>query len=274
MRIAGPLVYVVTGATDGIGRLTAQKLGSDGHTVVVHGRSRAKVDEVCREVDAAGGSGAGVVADLSRLDDVRALGKEIKERFPVIDGLLNNAGTFAGDYSGERKVTADGNEYSLAVNVLAPFLLTALLLDNVRAAPAARLLVTSSMSMGCPDALGDLQCEHRWSDHRAYSLSKLCCAMVALELHARYGDPPRLCVNTMDPGTVNTKMLLAGWGRCGIPVHQATRSYDMLTKPEWGTKSGECAAASPDRECADAALRRKLWDDLTALTGAEYPPAK
>ena len=96
-------------------------------------------------------------------------------------------------------------------------------------------------------------------------------AMVAFELHARYGDPPRLCVNTMDPGTVNTKMLLAGWGRCGIPVHQATRSYDMLTKPEWGTKSGECAAASPDRECADAALRRRLWDDLTALTGAEYP---
>ena len=69
--------------------------------------------------------------------------------------------------------------------------------------------------MGCPDALSDLQCERRWSDHRAYSLSKLCCAMVAFELHARYGDPPRLCVNTMDPGTVNTKMLLAGWGRCG-----------------------------------------------------------
>ena len=164
MRIAGPLVYVVTGATDGIGRLTAQKLGSDGHTVVVHGRSRAKVDEVCREVDAAGGSGAGVVADLSRLDDVRALGKEIKERFPVIDGLLNNAGTFAGDYSGERKVTADGNEYSLAVNVLAPFLLTALLLDNVRAAPAARLLVTHRSMPLVEVPLKDVLC--RWDARR------------------------------------------------------------------------------------------------------------
>ena len=52
--------------------------------------------------------------------------------------------------------------------------------------------------------------------------------MIAMELHERYGDPPSLCIHTMDPGTVNTKMLIAGWGRCGIPVAQATRSYHML----------------------------------------------
>lgn len=154
---------------------------------------------------------------------------------------------------------------------MAPFLLTSLLLDHVRRSDRGRILVTSSMSMGAGDALDDLQCEARWSDHRAYSLSKLCCAMIAMELHARYGDPPKLCINTMDPGTVNTKMLLEGWGRCGIRVEEATRSYELLTAPEWGEKSGECAATSLDRECRDPTLRRALWDDLTKLTGATYP---
>ena len=265
--------YLITGATDGIGKFTAQKLGRDGHRVLVHGRSKSKVDAVVKDIGESGGVGHGFVADLSVLAEVRRLGAEVAGEFPVIDGLLNNAGTFDGDYTGGRVVTADGNEYSLAVNVLAPFLLTSLLLDRVRASPAGRILVTSSMSMGCGDALDDLQCERRWSGHRAYSLSKLCCAMIAMELHARYGDAPRLCVNTMDPGTVNTKMLLSGWGRCGIEVHEATRSYHMLVDADWGTKSGDCAATSVDRECTDRSLRAKLWDDLVALTGAAYPEA-
>ena len=263
-------VYVVTGATDGIGRLTAQKLGADGLHVAVHGRTQSKVDAVVAEVEQNGGSARGFVADLSSMADVRRLGAEIAEAYDSIDGLLNNAGTFSGDYTGKRVVTEEGNEYSLAVNVLAPFLLTSLLLDRVRASGAGRILVTSSMSAGAADALNDLQCE-RWSEHRAYSLSKLCCAMIAMELHERYGDPPKLCVHTMDPGTVNTKMLLAGWGRCGIPVAQATRSYHMLVDESYGRSSGECAGTGLNREAKDPVARRKLWEDLTELTGASYP---
>lgn len=265
-------VYVVTGATDGIGRLTAQKLGADGVHVAVHGRTQSKVDAVVAEVEQNGGSARGFVADLSSMSDVRRLGAEILGAYDSIDGLLNNAGTFSGDYTGERVVTSEGNEYSLAVNVLAPFLLTSLLLDRVRASGSGRILVTSSMSAGAADALSDLQCE-RWSEHRAYSLSKLCCAMIALELHERYGAPPTLCVHTMDPGTVNTKMLIAGWGRCGIPVTQATRSYHMLVDGGYGETSGECAGTGLNREAKDPAARQKLWEDLTELTGASYPAA-
>ena len=263
-------IYVVTGATDGIGRLTAQKLGQDHHHVAVHGRTQSKVDAVVAEVEQGGGTARGFVADLSSMKDVRRLGNEIAEAYDAIDGLLNNAGTFSGDYTGKRVVTDEGNEYSLAVNVLAPFLLTSLLLDRVRASGAGRILVTSSMSAGAADALNDLQCE-RWSEHRAYSLSKLCCAMIAMELNARYGDPPSLCIHTMDPGTVNTKMLIAGWGRCGIPVAQATRSYHMLVDESYGRSSGECAGTGLNREAKDPAARRKLWGDLTELTGASYP---
>ena len=134
-------VYVVTGATDGIGRLTAQKLGQDHLHVAVHGRTQSKVDAVVAEVEQGGGTARGFVADLSSMQDVRRLGNEIAEAYDRIDGLLNNAGTFSGDYTGKRVVTEEGNEYSLAVNVLAPFLLTSLLLDRVRASGC--LLYTS-----------------------------------------------------------------------------------------------------------------------------------
>ena len=95
--------------------------------------------------------------------------------------------------------------------------------------------------------------------------------MIAMELHERYGDPPSLCIHTMDPGTVNTKMLIAGWGRCGIPVAQATRSYHMLVDESYGRSSGECAGTGLNREAKDPTARKKLWDDLTELTGASYP---
>lgn len=263
--------FLITGSTDGIGKFTAQRCASAGHHVIIHGRQEAKVAALVTEIQENGGSADGYVADLSSIDQVRSLGEKVRAAYPVLDGLLNNAGTFDGDYSGKRQTTVDGNEYSLAVNVLAPFLLTSILLDNVRASKAGRILVTSSISMGSADALYDLQCDRRWSAHRAYSLSKLCDAMIAIELDHRYGDPPRLCINTMDPGTVNTKMLQAGWGLCGIPVSRATRSFEMLTSSDWGQKSGEVAGAWADPEVKDPKARAKLWDELTSLTGARYP---
>lgn len=210
-------VFFVTGATDGIGEFTVELLARQGCTVLLHGRNPTKVERAVRKLSKSNPNIHGFVADLSLLSEVQRLGEEVRDQFPVIHGLLNNAGTFAGNYSGRRVVTAEGNEYSLAVNVLAPFLLTSLLLDAVAASGAGRVLITSSCSAGSNDALGDLQCDRGWSDHRAYELSKLCDAMIAMELHARYGDPPRLTFHTMDPGTVDTKMLRAGWGSWGAP---------------------------------------------------------
>ena len=107
--------------------------------------------------------------------------------------------------------------------------------------------------------------------HRAYSLSKLADAMLVFELHDRYGDAPRLVFNTMDPGTVNTKMLAAGWGMCGIPVSQATTSFKMLTDDRWGTVSGEANGCGIAPQMRDPAARRALWERCVELTGAVYP---
>jgi NAD(P)-dependent dehydrogenase (short-subunit alcohol dehydrogenase family) len=261
-------IFFVTGATDGIGEFTSEQLARQGCTVIVHGRDPAKVDRVVQALKQHTPNIHGFVADLSSLNEVRRLGAEVSAQFPVIHGLLNNAGTFAGNYTGRRQVTVDGNEYSLAVNVLAPFVLTSLLFENVRASGAGRILITSSISAGSNDALSDLQCERRWSDHRAYELSKLCDAMIISELNARYADPPRLCFHTMDPGTVNTKMLKAGWGPCGIPVRSATTSFKMLTEDRYQESSG-----SGQNYCRgeDAASRARLWQQLEQLSGARYP---
>lgn len=260
-------VFLITGATDGIGEFTAELLAKEKCTVLVHGRNPDKVSRVVNSLTRFSPNIHGFVADLCLMTEVRRLASEVSDRFPVIHGLLNNAGTFAGDYTRTRKVTAEGNEYSLAVNVLAPFLLTSLLFDNVKASGCGRVIITSSISAGSNDALRDLQCERKWSDHRAYELSKLCDAMMAMELHNRYGNPPRLCFHTMDPGTVDTKMLRAGWGR-GPSVRTATTSFEMLVQDEFQITSG-----SGNSYCCGEGeqSRKRLWQELEKLTGAVYP---
>ena len=260
-------VFFVTGSTDGIGKFTAFRLAKAGHSVIIHGRDPAKTRRVAKEIGAADS----FVADLSLMCEVRRLGEQVSAKYPRIDGLLNNAGTFDGNYTGSRIETEEGNEYSLAVNVLAPFLLTSLLLENVRSSGAGRILITSSISKGAADALDDLQCASCWSAHRAYALSKLADAMLVFELHRRYGDAPRLVFNTMDPGTVNTKMLEAGWGMCGIPVNQATTSFKMLTEDRWGMVSGEAKGCGIAPQMRDGQKRTALWNKCIELTGAEYP---
>ena len=215
----------------------------------------------------------GYVADLSVMEDVRKLGAAVASDWPALDGLLNNAGSFDGDYSGKKVVTAEGNEYTLAVNVLAPFLLTALLLPCVRASGAGRVVISSSVSMGAADALNDLQLEQGYTGHKAYALSKLCDAMLSQELHARYGDPPRLTFNTMDPTEqigmgADTKMLRAGWGNWGTPPERATISSEMMASDRWAARSGE--GMSNRREISNPEMRKALWDECVRLTGAKY----
>jgi hypothetical protein len=171
--------FLVTGATEGLGLAAAKQLVKAGHTVLVHGRNAPKVDGVVRSLEASGGRAVGYVADLSSMAQVRQLGSEVAEAWPSLDGLLNNAGSFDGDYTGKRVVTDEGNEYTLAVNVLAPFLLTSLLLPSLRASGSGRVVISSSVSMGEAGSLDDLQLESGYSGHRAYSLSKLCDAMLS-----------------------------------------------------------------------------------------------
>jgi len=137
--------YVVTGSTSGLGRFTAQQLASRGAHVVVNGRGHDKTKQVADEIMGATGSTtvSVVAADMGELDQVRAMADDLTSRFDRIDGLLHNAGAL----SNERRENSTGIEATIASQVVGPFLLTSLLLDQLKAAAPGRVITMSSGGM-------------------------------------------------------------------------------------------------------------------------------
>lgn len=280
--------FLVTGATDGIGRFTAELLAKEGCTVLLHGREQRKLVHLMRVFgrDFRRTPLDGFEADLSLMNEVREFASLVSSRYPVIHGILHNAATMDGDLKGKKKVTKEDNEHTIAVNALAPFLLTSMLMENLRASGAGRVVFSSSPNMGKGAFLDDLCCERDWSGNHAYSLSKLCNSMVAAEMHERFGDAPRLCFHAIDPGLVDTKLMRQGavWGRgkrwnrgkrqtmVGLLPHvrTATASFEALTQNRFQEASGFQVKDSP-AEVNDAEKRAQLWEDLEDLTGATWP---
>jgi len=169
---------VITGASDGVGAAAATRLSRSGENVVIVGRSEEKTAAVAARLGA-----DHFVADFADLSQVRALAKQLLERYPRIDVLANNAGGFMG----RREVTADGHEKTFQVNHLAPFLLTTLLLDRL-VESGATVLNTSSVGnklFGRVD-IDDLDAEHGYRASRAYGDAKLENILFTRELHRRY----------------------------------------------------------------------------------------
>jgi retinol dehydrogenase 14 len=200
MPMAGRTV-LVTGGTSGIGRATALGLAGMGADVAVTGRDRGRTEDTAREIRAAGGGHVDAfVADLSSQSEVRRLASEVLAALPRIDVLVNNV----GGYWNTRHVTADGLERTFALNHLAPFLLTSLLLDRLRESAPARVVTVSSNahSDGVVD-FDDLQGERDYSGARAYGQSKLANLLFTYEL-ARRLQATSVTANAVHPGLVST----------------------------------------------------------------------
>mmetsp|Transcript_79885 Transcript_79885/g.258805 ORF Transcript_79885/g.258805 Transcript_79885/m.258805 type:complete len:263 (-) Transcript_79885:113-901(-) len=229
----------------------------------------------------------GFVADLSLMSEVRELASVITERHPCIHGVLLNAASIDGGNTGRKVLTRDENELTLAVNTLSPFLLTSLLMDNLRASGAGRVILSSAKRLAVPHSLDDLQCEHHWSGSHAYVRSKLIATMAMAELHERYGDAPKLCFHAVDPGFADTNLMRQGgaWGtkrrrdrlrKQKLPAgllplpRTATASWEALTENAFQEASGRTVEGAPP-EVHDAAERAELWERLVELTGAEWP---
>lgn len=116
---------LITGSTDGIGKITAKNLAKQGHTIIVHGRDRKKAETVCEEIKSATGNLKidFVIADLFLLSDVKQMAENIKQKYERLDVLINNAGAIFGK---ERETTKEGFEKTMALNLFSPFLLTRL----------------------------------------------------------------------------------------------------------------------------------------------------
>jgi len=274
---------VVTGANSGIGKAAATALAGLGATVVLVCRDRGRGEAAASEVAAAatGAKPRLELADLRELDQVRDLAGRLG-RLDAIDVLVNNAGLVVG----ERQLTPDGFEHTIAVNHLAPFLLTNLLLPALTAsAPARVVTVASTAHRGAMLDLDDLMLERRYLPMLAYSNSKLANILFTREL-ARRLDGTGVTANCLHPGTVRTGFGSTGatWLRLGLAV-----SRPFLRSPRSGARTVVYLAASPDvagqtggyyvggklrtpsAAARDDARAARLWElsaDLTGLPAA------
>jgi NAD(P)-dependent dehydrogenase (short-subunit alcohol dehydrogenase family) len=235
-------VAVVTGATGGIGKATAAGLAALGARVGIVGRSPDRLAATAAELGGRAGSGAIDVfeADLSSQEQVRRLAAELEERYPRIDALVNNVGGFWA----HRHVTVDGLELTFALNHLAPFLLTGLLLDRMRAHGDARIVAVASSaeSLGRID-FDDLQGTQRYSGQRAYNQAKLADLLFTFEL-ARRLRGTTVTANAVHPGVTRTAFGAEDQARLYASMGGLARPF--MRSPERGADTVVWAASSPE----------------------------
>ena len=271
---------LVTGGTGGIGKATAAGLAALGARIAITGRDRRRADEAAAEIRAAGGPSVDVfVADMSSQVEVRRLASEVLDALPRLDVLVNNVGGFWNT----RRVTADGLEHTFALNHLAPFLLTNLLLDRLKANAPARVVTVSSgaQAMGRID-FADLQGERAYSGQRAYNQSKLANVLFTYEL-ARRLDDSGVTANVLHPGVVQTAFGAEDPGRIQrllvplvrpfmkTPEQGAATSIHLASAPELEHVTGQYFANSKPKRSSgrsyDEAVAARLWDVSCELTG-------
>ena len=271
---------LVTGATGGIGLAAASRLAAQGARVGITGRDRTRAEEAAAGIARASGSKVDVfVADMSSQAEVRRLAGEVLATYPRLDVLLNNVGGFWA----HRHLTADGLEHTFALNHLAPFLLTNLLLDRLTASAPARVVTVSSgaQAMGRID-FDDLMGERSWSGQRAYSQSKLANVMFTYEL-ARRTTVTGVTATTLHPGVTRTGFGAEDPTRLMAPVIAVLRPF--MRSPERGADTAVYLASSPDVEgltgryfadrkvktsnkvSYDAAAAARLWTVSAQLVG-------
>jgi NAD(P)-dependent dehydrogenase (short-subunit alcohol dehydrogenase family) len=197
---------LVTGATDGVGRLVAAQLAAGGWRVLVHGRNRERGEGLVREIERRGGSAAFLAADLASLDQVRGLAAAVVDAADRLDLLINNAGIGTVGGAPGRQTSADGHELRFAVNYLAGFLLTRLLLPLVKASTPSRIVNVSSAGQQAID-FSDVMLTRHYSGVAAYCQSKLAQILFTIDL-ARELAGLGVTVNALHPSTyMNTTMV-------------------------------------------------------------------
>lgn len=264
---------LVTGATDGVGRVVAVRLGAAGFRVLVHGRDHTRGAAVVREIEQAGGRAGFLHADLASLDEVRGLAKAVATTTDRLHLLVNNAGIgTAGDTPG-RQVSADGHELRFAVNYLSGFLLTHLLLPLLKASTPARIVNVSSAGQQAID-FSDVMLTRHYSGVTAYCQSKLAQILFTVDL-ARELDGSGVIANALHPSTyMNTTMVRQSGATPMSRVEDGAEAIlNLAVGPAVEGRSGlyfnvlrEARANSQAYDADARAKLRKLSLELAGLT--------
>jgi len=268
-------VALVTGSTDGVGRVVARKLADDGAMVLVHGRNRDRGERLVSEIEAGGGKARFVAADLSSMAEVRRFADVVLESASRLDVLINNAGIGPGHSSKVRQLSADGYELEFAVNYLAGFLLTSLLLPRLLASAPARVVNVTSAGQH-PIDFDDVMMAAGYSGGRAYTQSKLAQVMFTFDLASEL-DPARVTANCLHPATyMDTTMVR----QIGIAPRNTTETgavaiMRLAAAPDLEGVTGKyfdgLRESHADAQAYDLDARRRLRQlslDLTGLADA------
>jgi len=264
---------LITGATDGVGRVVARALAQQGWRVLVHGRDRPRGEALAREIEQAGGSAAFLAADLASLAEVRRLADEVKKRTGRLDLLINNAGIGSVGSAPGRQTSADGHELRFAVNYLAGFLLTHLLLPLLKASAPARIVNVASAGQQAID-FSDVMLARGYSGGGAYRQSKLAQILFTIDL-AQELEGSGVIANALHPSTYMNTTMVRQSGTTPISTVEdgAAAILQLAVSPVLDGKSGlyfnVLREARADSQAYDAEARRRLRALSLKLVGLE-----
>jgi NAD(P)-dependent dehydrogenase (short-subunit alcohol dehydrogenase family) len=254
---------LITGATDGLGRALALELAAGGAHVLIHGRDEERGRRTVEET-----GGEWLRADLSSLAEVRGLAEQVRERHDRLDALVNNAGIGT---AGGRDESAEGYELHFAVNYLAGFLLTGLLIDLLERSAPARIVNVSSAGQA-PIDFDDVMLEHHYDGVQAYCQSKLAQVMFTFDLADELRDRG-VTATCLHPATyMPTKMVRAAGVEPISSLEQGVEAtLRLVAGPELDGVTGEyfngSSPAEPHPQAGDQEARRQLRELSARLTG-------
>jgi NAD(P)-dependent dehydrogenase (short-subunit alcohol dehydrogenase family) len=268
---------LITGSTDGLGKGTARTLAGEGASVLLHGRDRAKLDRTAKEIAQETGNKKIEVylADLSSLAEVRSLAADVQSGHDHLDLLINNAGIGFGAPGAQRALSRDAYELRFAVNYLAPFLLTNLLVPMLQRSSPSRIVNVASMGQETID-FGDIMLTKGYSGVRAYRRSKTALVMLTFDLAERLRKDG-VTVNCLHPATyMDTNMVREAGIRAlnsvqtGIDALMyvaASAKLDGVTGRFYNQKE----EARAIRQAYDPDARKELHRISEELTGVKLP---
>jgi NAD(P)-dependent dehydrogenase (short-subunit alcohol dehydrogenase family) len=268
MGVMNPRITLITGATQGLGRGIALDLATRGDTLLLHGRDVARLEAAAADVRAAAPDATvrTYLADLSDLDQVRAMADRIRDAEPRLDALVNNAVAGGGAEPLRRELSAQGHELRFAVNHLAPYALIRGLLPLLKASTPARVVNVASMGQERID-FDDVMLERDYEGLRAYCRSKLALIMATFELGAEL-EGTGVTVNALHPAHLMDTEGLRAYGLTPVTgIDEGVRpTVRLITDPELGSTTGRYFDRFTDTRAHEQAYDKEARRRLVALT--------
>ncbi|MFX1500006.1 MAG: SDR family oxidoreductase [Promethearchaeota archaeon] len=265
-------IILITGSTDGIGYQSAIELVKSGYHIIVHGRNQEKAELTLNQIEKVTNKNnlSAIFADLGSFNQIKEMVNDINDRYNRLDVLINNAGV----YRPERNVTQEGLEETFAINYVAPFLLTNLLINKLKKGIPSRIVNVASRIQSNHFDFDDLLMERGYTGMKAYARSKTALILFTYFLSEKMKNTG-ITINSLHPGWINTKLSRSGNGSGGAPLLEGAKTLIYAaTAPELENISGRYFKNNHPTPSKDITynkdIQKKLWKITEELVGMEF----